>query len=135
MLLIMSYWTKLFLIWGKLRRAHPTKSGHFAPAYLGGSDELRASLEFLYVIAPFPEPMNIFSYILICESTKQKAKILKMIQNYKRTQIYYYPMFQNQLTRRLKCWPTSPRAPRTRTLTQNWLFPVQPIMYHCLTML
>ena len=44
----MSYWTKLFLIWGKLRRAHPTKSGHFAPAYLGGSNKLRASLEFLY---------------------------------------------------------------------------------------
>ena len=34
--LIMSYWTKLYLIWGKLRKAHPTKSGHFAPAYLGG---------------------------------------------------------------------------------------------------
>ena len=48
MLLIMSYWTKSFVIWGKLRRALPTKSGHFAPAYIGGSNKLRVSLEFLY---------------------------------------------------------------------------------------
>ena len=40
--MIMSYWTKLFVIWGKLW------SGHFASAYLGGSNKLRASLEFLY---------------------------------------------------------------------------------------
>ena len=31
----------------------PTKSGHFAPAYLGGRNKLRASLEFLYGISPF----------------------------------------------------------------------------------
>ena len=36
---------KSFVIWGKLRRAHPTKSGHFAPGNLGGSNKLRASLE------------------------------------------------------------------------------------------
>ena len=41
----MSYWTKLFAIWGKLRREHPTKSGHIAPAYLCRSNWLRASLE------------------------------------------------------------------------------------------
>ena len=33
------------MIWGKIWRAHPTKSGHFAPAYLDGSNKLRASLE------------------------------------------------------------------------------------------
>ena len=33
------------MIWGKLIGAHPTKSGHFAPAYLSGSDKLTASLE------------------------------------------------------------------------------------------
>ena len=32
---------KIILIWGKLRRAHPTKSGHFAPAYLGRSNKLK----------------------------------------------------------------------------------------------
>ena len=47
-LLIISYWTKLFLIWGKLQRAHPTKSGNFARSYLRGSTKLRKSLEFLY---------------------------------------------------------------------------------------
>ena len=46
--MITSYWTNFCLICGKLRRAHPTKGGHFAPAYLGGSNKLRASLEFLY---------------------------------------------------------------------------------------
>ena len=44
----MSYWTKLSLILGQLWRAHPTKSGHFAPAYLGGSKKLRAYI-FLYL--------------------------------------------------------------------------------------
>ena len=43
--LITSYWKQLFVIWGKLRRAHPTKSGHCALAYLGGSNKLRTSLE------------------------------------------------------------------------------------------
>ena len=41
----MRYGTKLFVIWGKLQRAHLTKSGHFATAYLGGINKLRASLE------------------------------------------------------------------------------------------
>ena len=47
-LLIMSYWTKLFIILGKLQRAHPTSRGHFAPAYLVGSNKLRANLFFIY---------------------------------------------------------------------------------------
>ena len=32
---------------GKLVRDHPTLSGHFAPAYLGGSNKLRAYLFFI----------------------------------------------------------------------------------------
>ena len=34
---------------GKLQRAHPTLHGHFAPAYLVGSNMLRAYLFFIYV--------------------------------------------------------------------------------------
>ena len=33
---------------GKLQRAHPTLHDNFAPAYLVGSDKLRASLFFIY---------------------------------------------------------------------------------------
>ena len=33
---------------GNLQRAHPTLCGHFAPAYLGGSNMLRAYLFFIY---------------------------------------------------------------------------------------
>ena len=33
---------------GKLQRAHHTLHGHFAPAYLGGSNKLRAYLFFIY---------------------------------------------------------------------------------------
>ena len=33
---------------GKLQRAHPTLRGNFAPAYLVGSDKLRAYLFFIY---------------------------------------------------------------------------------------
>ena len=34
MLSIVSFWTKLSMMFGKLQRAHPTLRGHFAPAYL-----------------------------------------------------------------------------------------------------
>ena len=44
----MSYWTKLFMRLGKLQRAHPTLRGHFTPAYLVGSNMLRAYLFFIY---------------------------------------------------------------------------------------
>ena len=33
---------------GKLLRAHPTLRGHFAPAYLLGSNMLRAYIFFIY---------------------------------------------------------------------------------------
>ena len=33
---------------GKLQRANPTLRGHFAPAYLVGSNKLRAYLFFIY---------------------------------------------------------------------------------------
>ena len=33
---------------GKLQRAHPTLCGHFAPAYLVGSNMLRAYIFFIY---------------------------------------------------------------------------------------
>ena len=36
---------------GKLQRAHPTLRGHFAPAYLVGSNMLRAYLFFIYGLA------------------------------------------------------------------------------------
>ena len=42
---------------GKLQRAHPTLRGHFAPAYLVGSNMLRAYLFFIYA----PDPMIINS--------------------------------------------------------------------------
>ena len=44
----MSYWTKLFMMLGKLQRAYHTLRGHFAPSYLGGSFKLRAYLFFIY---------------------------------------------------------------------------------------
>ena len=44
----MSYWTTLFIVLRKLQRAHHTLRGHFAPAYLGGSNKLRAYLFFIY---------------------------------------------------------------------------------------
>ena len=44
----MSYWTKLFMMLGKLQKAHQTLRGHFAPAYLGESNKLRAYLFFIY---------------------------------------------------------------------------------------
>ena len=37
---------------GKLQRAHPTLRGHFAPAYLVGSNMLRAYLFFIYGYIP-----------------------------------------------------------------------------------
>ena len=33
------------IFWGKLQRAHPNKSGNFAPTYLGENKKLRAYLE------------------------------------------------------------------------------------------
>ena len=44
----MSYLAKLIMMLGKLQRAHPTLRGHFAPAYLVGSNMLRAYLFFIY---------------------------------------------------------------------------------------
>ena len=44
----MSYWTKIIYDVGKLQRAHPTLRGHFASAYLVGSNMLRAYLFFIY---------------------------------------------------------------------------------------
>ena len=44
----MSYCTKLFVIWRKLRRANQTLNGHFAPNK-GGSDKLKACLFFIYI--------------------------------------------------------------------------------------
>ena len=38
---------------GKLQRAHPTLRGHFDPAFLLGSNMLRAYLFFIYGIIPF----------------------------------------------------------------------------------
>ena len=37
---------------GKLQRANPTLRGHFAPAYLVGSNMLRAYLFFIYGYDP-----------------------------------------------------------------------------------
>ena len=47
-ILIMSYWTKLFMMLGNLQRTHPTLCGHFAPAYIVWSNMLRAYLFFIY---------------------------------------------------------------------------------------
>ena len=52
------------MIWRKLRRAHLTQIGHFAPSYLGGSNKLRASLEFLYECAPISYGNHSSSLIL-----------------------------------------------------------------------
>ena len=37
---------------GKLQRAHPTLRGHFASAYLVGSNMLRAYIFFIYGLNP-----------------------------------------------------------------------------------
>ena len=44
--------SSLFVIWRRLRRAHPTESGNFAPAYLGGNNKVWVFLEFLYGAIP-----------------------------------------------------------------------------------
>ena len=44
----MSYWTKSFMMLGKLQRAHPTLHGHFAPAYLVGNNKFRAYIFSIY---------------------------------------------------------------------------------------
>ena len=46
---------------GKLQRAHPTLRGHFPPAYLVGSNMLRAYLFFIY-------DRNIKSQLIIPDS-------------------------------------------------------------------
>ena len=38
---------------GMLQRAHPTLRGHFAPAYLVGSNMLRVNLFFIYGVYTF----------------------------------------------------------------------------------
>ena len=43
---------KLFMMLGKLHRTIPTLRGHFAPAYLVGSNMLRAYLFFIYGYLP-----------------------------------------------------------------------------------
>ena len=48
----MSYRTKLFMMSENIQRAHPTLRGHFAPAYLVGSDMLRAYLFLIYAYPP-----------------------------------------------------------------------------------
>ena len=40
---------------GKLQRAHPTMRGHFALAYLVGSEKLRAYLFFIYGLVAQPK--------------------------------------------------------------------------------
>ena len=71
MLLIMSYWAKLFMMKGKLQRAHPTLRGHFAPVYLVGSNKLRAYLFLIYVIKILEFPVfyttqiSLYSMILL----------------------------------------------------------------------
>ena len=47
---------------GKLKRAHHTLCGHFAPAYLGGSDKVRAYLLLIYD-APTPLDPQISEHI------------------------------------------------------------------------
>ena len=53
MLLIMSYWTKLIMMLGKLQRAHLTLRGHFAPTFLVGINMPRAHLFFIYALTPW----------------------------------------------------------------------------------
>ena len=43
----MTYRTKSFMKLGKLQRPDHTLRGHFAPAYLGGSNKFRAYLFFV----------------------------------------------------------------------------------------
>ena len=46
---------------GKLQRAHPTSRGHFAYAYLVGSNMLRAYLFFIYGLKAFC-PIHFVNY-------------------------------------------------------------------------
>ena len=62
---------KLFVILGKLQRAHQTYSGHFAPAYLGGSNKLRAyqHVQKLVLINNYSNnnlPAYTKSYVIMC---------------------------------------------------------------------
>ena len=44
----MNFSTNLFMMLGKLQRAHPTLRGHFAPTYIVGSNMLRSYLFFIF---------------------------------------------------------------------------------------
>ena len=59
------------MILGKLQRAHPTLRGHFAFAYLVGSNELRAYLFLIY--ASHGQFLTIFG----------KAESFKITRNFK----------------------------------------------------
>ena len=51
----------------KLQRAHPTLLGHFALAYFGGSNTLRAYLFFIYRLTSFMAEIILayFNYLII----------------------------------------------------------------------
>ena len=53
------------MIGGILLRAQPTKSGHFTPAYLGGSNKQRVSLEFLYGAVCLLRMVNFLKFAMV----------------------------------------------------------------------
>ena len=72
------------MILGKLQSAHPTFRGHFAPAYLVGSNMLRSYLFFIYgkhltilpnetVHPPHPAPVS--------RDPEKKYKITQLIKS------------------------------------------------------
>ena len=71
----MSYRTNLFMILGKLQRAHPTLRGHFAPAYLAGSNMLRAYLFFIYGV-----DNCMYDYICVCVWASKRASFADFVR-------------------------------------------------------
>ena len=76
---------------GKLQRAHPTLRGHFASAYLVGSNMLRAYLFFIYGLDPqlpslpfklqknrFKNPENHIHTLKLCIFDPESHKKLKL---------------------------------------------------------
>ena len=68
------------MIWGELRRAHPTKSGHFDPAHFDGSNKLWASLEVSLCVRVINERLSfvICQFIMGAEQWTQEIAFLEL---------------------------------------------------------
>ena len=67
---------------GKLQRAHHTLHGHYAPAYLVGSNKLRAYLSFIYTYS-----RRTRSVLRVCHTLLERAPVQRgdLAENPQRT--------------------------------------------------